>query len=170
MAIAPIDPRHPDLTASDILSPQVWPKREVKFAGGLDVICTKIAVDFQMMRANNALDTITANLELLRDAARVDAAFHITLDTEVSAFNEIQVARGLLSTGNPEQLRSQPVEAMPWLQSRLAHLRVSELRDTSTPREDQLADAGQWNHLGIGSVLLISYHIEGKPAGILGIA
>jgi diguanylate cyclase (GGDEF)-like protein/PAS domain S-box-containing protein len=170
MAIAPNDPRHPDLTASDILSPQVWPKREAKLANGLDVICTKIAVDFQMMRAHNALDTITANLELLRDATRVDVAFHITLDTEVSAFSEIQVARSMLSTGNPEQLKGQPVDAMPWLRSRLAHLRVSEIRDTSAPREDQADDASQWNHLGIGSVLLISYFIEGKAAGVLGIA
>ena len=30
MAIAPNDPRHPDLTASDILSPQTWPRRGLK--------------------------------------------------------------------------------------------------------------------------------------------
>ena len=170
MAIAPNDPRHADLTASDILSPQVWPKREVKLANGLDVICTKIAVDFQMMRANNALDTITANLELLREATRVDATFHLMIDNEVGAFSEIQVSRGMLSTGNPEQLKGQPLDSMPWLQSRLAHLRVSEMKDTAAAREDQLEDANQWSHLGIGSVLMIGYFIEGKPAGILGIA
>ncbi len=170
MAIAPNDPRHADLTASDILSPQVWPKREVKLANGLDVICTKIAVDFQMMRANNALETITANLELLREATRVDATFHLMIDNEVGAFSEIQVSRGMLSTGNPEQLKGQPLDSMPWLQSRLAHLRVSEMKDTAAAREDQLEDANQWSHLGIGSVLMIGYFIEGKPAGILGIA
>jgi diguanylate cyclase (GGDEF)-like protein/PAS domain S-box-containing protein len=170
MAIAPNDPRHADLTASDILSPQVWPKREVKLANGLDVICTKIAVDFQMMRANNALDTITANLELLREATRVDATFHLMIDNEVGAFSEIQVSRGMLSTGNPEQLKGQPLDTMPWLQSRLAHLRVTEMKDTGAAREDQLEDANQWSHLGIGSVLMIGYFIEGKPAGILGIA
>jgi diguanylate cyclase (GGDEF)-like protein/PAS domain S-box-containing protein len=62
------------------------------------------------------------------------------------------------------------MEALPWLRSRLAPLRISEFRDTAKPRPDQTADAGRWCELGIGSVLLIGYYIEGRPAGILGIA
>jgi diguanylate cyclase (GGDEF)-like protein/PAS domain S-box-containing protein len=170
MAIAPHDPRHPDLTASDILSPQTWPKRGIRPAVGLDVICTKIAVDFQSMTAATALAVIGANLELLREATRTDAAFHIQVDAESGLFNEIQVARGMLTTGNPEQLRGQSLNAFPWLQARLAPLRVSELRDTSKPRGDQSDDAAVWNHLGIGSVLIIGYFIEGRAAGLLGIA
>ena len=170
MAIAPHDPRQLDLTASDILSPQTWPKRGPRPIVGLDVICTKIAVDFQSMTAENALDTITANLEMLRDATRVDAAFHISFDSEVDAFGEIQVARGMMATGNPEQLTGQQLEVMPWLRARLAPLRVSELRDTGNPREDQGTDAQLWNHLGIGSVLIIGYFVRGKAAGLLGIA
>jgi len=170
MAIAPHDPRHPDLTASDILSPQTWPKRGTRPAVGLDVICTKIAVDFQSMTALTAAEVIGANLELLREATRVDAAFHLHLDADSGQFSDIQVARGMLATGNPEQLRGQSLDSMPWLQSRLAPLRVSELRDTGKPRGDQGEDAALWNHLGIGSVLLIGYFIEGRPAGLLGIA
>src|SRR6202040_2483925 len=120
MAIAPHDPRHPDLTASDILSPQTWPKRGSRPAVGLDVICTKIAVDFQSMTAVTALEVIAANLELLREATRSDEPFHSHLDPESGVFNEIQVARGMLTTGNPEQLRGQSLESFPWLQSRLA--------------------------------------------------
>jgi len=137
---------------------------------GLDVICTKIAVDFQSMTAATAFEVIGANLELLREATRTDVAFHIQLDAESSLFNEIQVARGLLATGNPEQLRGQSMDAFPWLQARLAPLRVSELRDTAKPRADQSGDAAAWHHLGIGSVLLIGYFIEGRAAGVLGIA
>jgi diguanylate cyclase (GGDEF)-like protein/PAS domain S-box-containing protein len=170
MAIAPHDPRHPDLTASDILSPQTWPKRGIRPAVGLDVICTKIAVDFQSMTAGTALEVIGANLELLREATRTDAAFHIRLDAESGLFNEIQVARGMLTTGNPEQLRGQSLDALPWLQLRLAPLRVSELRDTAKPRGDQSDDAAVWSHLGLGSVLLIGYFIDGRAAGLLGIA
>src|SRR5580700_4713753 len=170
MAIAPNDPRHPDLTASDILSPHTWPPRGMRPAAGLDVICTKIAVDFQTMTAATVLDTIIINLELLREATRADAAFHISLDMELGVFSEAQVARGLLATGNPEQLRGQPLDVMPWLRSRLAPLRVSELRDTSAPRVDQRDDAVMWNHLGIGSVLMIGYFIKGQAAGVLGIA
>jgi diguanylate cyclase (GGDEF)-like protein/PAS domain S-box-containing protein len=170
MAIAPNDPRHPDLTASDILSPQTWPRRGIRPAVGLDVICTKIAVDFQTMTALTALDTLIVNLELLRESTRVDAAFHITLDAESGLIGDVQVARGMLATGNPEQLRGQSLDELPWLKSRLAPLRVSELRDTSGPRDDQAADAALWSHLGIGSVLVIGYFIKGRAAGLLGIA
>ncbi|MGA2840513.1 MAG: EAL domain-containing protein [Steroidobacteraceae bacterium] len=170
MAIAPNDPRHRDLTASDILSPATWPRHGVRPAVGLDVICTKIAVDFQNMTEATAPGCIFANLELLREATRADTAFHISLDVDLETFADVQVARGMLATGNPEQLRGQSMEALPWLRSRLAPLRISEFRDTAKPRPDQTADAGRWCELGIGSVLLIGYYIEGRPAGILGIA
>ncbi len=170
MAIAPNDPRHPDLTASDVLSPQTWPRRGIRPAVGLDVICTKIAVDFQTMTAATAADCIYANLELLRDATRTDTAFHMSFDTETSTFADVQVARGLLATGNPEQLRGQNFDVLPWLRSRLAPLRVTEFRDTANPRPDQAEDAAVWADLGIGSILMIGYVIEGRPAGVLGIA
>ena len=172
MAIAPNDPRHAALTASDILSPQTWPRRGIRPAIGigLDVICTKIAVDFQSMTAATATDCITANLELLREATRTDTAFHIVLDAEADHFADVQVARGLLATGNPEQLRGQPMASLPWLKGRLAPLRVSEIRDTAQPRPDQIEDAALWCDLSIGSVLLIGYAIDGRPAGLLGIA
>ena len=170
MAIAPNDPRHPDLTASDILSPQVWPRRGIKPAVGLDVICTKIAVDFQTMTAATADECLLANLELLREATRSDTAFHVNLDLDASTFVEVQVARGMMVTGNPERLRGQNLGVLPWLRSRLAPLRVSEFRDTGLPRPDQTHDAAVWFGLGVGSVLLIGYFIDGRPAGLLGIA
>ena len=122
------------------------------------------------IHSGTALEIIGANLELLREATHTDASFHIHIDAESGQFTEIQVARGMLTTGNPEQLRGQSLDALPWLQSRLAPLRVSELRDTAKPRADQSDDAAVWGHLDIGSVLLIGYFIEGRPAGLLGIA
>jgi diguanylate cyclase (GGDEF)-like protein/PAS domain S-box-containing protein len=122
------------------------------------------------MTAATALDTIIVNLELLREATRVDTTFHVALDAETGTIGDVQVARGMLATGNPEQLRGQSLDELPWLQSRLAPLRVSELRDTSAPREDQAADAAVWSHLSIGSVLIIGYSIKGRNAGLLGIA
>jgi diguanylate cyclase (GGDEF)-like protein/PAS domain S-box-containing protein len=152
------------------LSPQTWPKRGARPTVGLDVICTKIAVDFQTMTATTAADTIIVNLELLREATHVDTAFHIAIDPELNAIGDVQVARGMLATGNPEQLRGLALDELPWLNSRLAPLRVSELRDTSAPRDDQADDAAIWNHLGVGSVLIIGYTIKGRAAGMLGIA
>jgi diguanylate cyclase (GGDEF)-like protein/PAS domain S-box-containing protein len=137
---------------------------------GLDVICTKIAVDFQGMSAGNAAACIFTNLELLREATRADTAFHISLDVDLETFADVQVARGMLATGTPEQLLGQSLDILPWLRSRLAPLRVSEFRDTAKPRPDQITDAERWCELAIGSVLMIVYHIEGRAAGILGIA
>ena len=137
---------------------------------GLDVICTKIAVDFQGMTAETSAECVFANLELLREATQADTAFHIHIDSELEYFADVAVARGLLGTGNPEQLRGQPLDTLPWLRSRLAPLRVSEFRDTAQPRPDQVVDADLWCALGVGSVLMIGYHVSGRPAGILGIA
>ncbi|GAC1333540.1 MAG: hypothetical protein NVSMB26_14810 [Beijerinckiaceae bacterium] len=170
MAIAPHVPQNHDLTASDVLSPQTWPKRGMRPAMGLDVICTKIAVEFQSMTAAGAEECLRVNLELLREAVRADTVFHIFIDTELESFAEVQVARSMLATGNPEQLSGQGLEIMPWLRSRLAPLRVSEFRDTANPRPDQAADAERWCELGIGSLLVITYYVAGRPAGILGIA
>jgi diguanylate cyclase (GGDEF)-like protein/PAS domain S-box-containing protein len=175
MAIAPHDPRHPDLSASDVLSPQTWPRRGTRPSAslstvGLDVLCTKVAVDFQTMTAETAAECIATSLELLREATRADASLHVTFDAEGTAYLDVQVARGLLTTGNPEQLRGQSLDTLPWLKSRLASLRVSEIRDTGHPRPDQADDAAVWSNLGIGSILIITYFIAGRPAGILGIA
>ena len=70
----------------------------------------------------------------------------------------------------PSSCRVRRLDALPWLKSRLAPLRVSELRDTGHPRPDQAEDAAVWANLGIGSMLIIGYFIEGRPAGLLGIA
>ena len=170
MAIVPNDTRYPDLTASDVLSPHVWPRRAPGPPGGLDVICIKIAVDFQSMTAATADERLRANLELLREATRTDAAFHIALDPETGAFGDIAAARSVLATGNPEQLLGQSLDALPWQRSRFAPLRISEIRDTAKTRGEQAADAALWCGLGMGSVLTIAYFVDDRPAGILGIA
>ncbi|HUX74909.1 MAG TPA: EAL domain-containing protein [Steroidobacteraceae bacterium] len=170
MAIVPKDPRPLDLTASDILAEQVWPRRGSSAAVGLDVICIKIAVDFQSMTAAGVAERLGVNLQLLREATRADAAFHIALDPENGAFGDITVVHSMLATGNPEQLRGKTLDVLPWFRSRLAPLRVSELRDTAQVRGEQAIDAALWCGLGIGSVLMIAYYIENRPAGVLAIA
>jgi PAS domain S-box-containing protein len=170
MAIVPIEYRRPDFAASDILVPLTWAKMGHGQAGGLDVIAVKVAVEFQSMTAANAAASIAGNLELLRESTRADAAFHIALEPQSETFAEIAVARSLLATGTPEQLRGQAASVLPWLRTRLAHLRVSEMRDTANVRAEQAEDAQVWSELGIGSVLLIGYFVDGRAAGILGIA
>ena len=148
----------------------MWPRRGVAPLAGLDVVCIRIAVDFQAMSEASCSARIAANLEVLREATHSDTAFHMRLDPQTEAFSEIAVARNLFATGTPEQLRGETLASFPWLRSRLAPLRVGELRDTSDVRSDQALDAARWRELGIGSVLTIAYYIEDRPAGILGLA
>jgi diguanylate cyclase (GGDEF)-like protein/PAS domain S-box-containing protein len=170
MAIAPNEPRSPDFTASDILSPHVWPRRGGAPPVGLDVICIKIAVDFQAMTAGTVAQRLASNLELLRDATQSDAAFHAAVDAETGAFTDVSAACNPLTVGNPEQLRGRGLETMPWLRSRFEPLRISELRDTARVRGEPATHAADCCELGIGSVLAITYFIENRPAGVLGIA
>ena len=97
------------------------------------------------MTAATAADCITANLELLREATRSrHGVSHRASTPRWTQFAEMQVARGMLATGNPEQLRGQSLDALPWLRSRLAPLRVSELRDTGTRAPIRSMDAALW--------------------------
>ena len=159
-----------EFTASDILSADAWTGRAPRPVLGLDVACTKIAVDFQNMRRDQIDDTIRRNLELLREATATDCAFLISLRPDELIIEDVQLARSAFAQCRPEGLRELALEQFPWLKSRLDHLRLSELRDTSTPRREQTAEAQKFADLQIGSALLVSLRVQGKPAAILGLA
>ena len=159
-----------EFTASDILSADAWNGRTTKPVLGLDVACTKIAVDFQNMRRPGVEETIRRNLELLREATSSDCAFAAVLSTEELTFEDVQFARSAFAQCRPEALRGESLDRFPWLKSRLDHLRLSELRDTSTPRREQTLEAQKLADLQIGSALLVSLRVQSKPAAILGLA
>ena len=69
-------PEHPaDLTASDVFSTGVWSARGGKPTLGVDIACTKIAVDLQNVRRNSLDSCIRESLSSLRDSSNVDTAF-----------------------------------------------------------------------------------------------
>ena len=141
MSILPPD-KTSEFTASDILSADAWNGRTSKPVLGLDVACTKIAVDFQNMRRPGVEETIRRNLELLREATSSDCAFAAVFGPEEpTAIEDIQVARSAFAQCRPEALRGETLDRFPWLKSRSEHLRLSELRDTSAPRREQMAEA-----------------------------
>ena len=159
-----------EFTASDILSADAWSGRSVRPPLGIDVACTKIAVDFQNMRKEQIEETIRRNLELLREATATDCAFLLILRSGETLIEDVQLARSAFAQCRPEGLRELTLESFPWLQGRLDHLRLSELRDTSSPRREQAAEARKLADLQIGSALLISLRVQGKPAAVLGLA
>jgi PAS domain S-box-containing protein len=170
MAI-PTPPDKPqDFTASDILSADAWTGRHTRPALGLDVACTKIAVDFQNMRRDEVEGCVRRNLELLRGATGCDCAFLAALHPDEALIQDVQVAKSAFAQCKPEGLAGLSLESFSWLRGRLDHLRLSELRDTSSPRKEQAAEAAKLADLQVGSALLISFRVQGKPAGLLGLA
>ncbi|MEO8016719.1 MAG: EAL domain-containing protein [Pseudomonadota bacterium] len=164
-------PDHPgDLTASDVFSTGVWSARGGKTALGVDIACTKISIDLQNMRRGNVDASIRESLNSLRDSSGVDTAFVWLFSADGTAIDEVYSAHGALAQCRVEAWRGATLETYPWFKSRFDHLRLSEIRDSSAPRKEQLVEAQRLAELQIGSVLMISFKVGGVPAGILGLA
>ena len=159
-----------DLTASDVLAPQFWTGKTERHSPGIDVACTKVAVDLQNLARDSADECIHRSLACLRDAASADAAFAVFLDAPAAHVESVLCERGQFAQCHPEALQGAAIATLPWLRSRGEHLRLSEFRDTASPRPDQAADAGSLATLSIGSALLIALRINDQSAGWLGLA
>src|SRR5262245_43311517 len=94
---------------------------------GLDLICTKVAVDFQISSRSTAEERINAGLQSLTDACGADAVFVALLDAE-GAFDKIYLGRSTFSACNPDVLKGRELGEFPWIKSRLEHLRLLEIR------------------------------------------
>jgi diguanylate cyclase (GGDEF)-like protein/PAS domain S-box-containing protein len=168
MGTAPTNPVS-DLTASDVLSSPSWIRRNPRPVLGLDVTCTKIAVDFQNMAEAGADATIRQNLEALREATATDATFIALYDADTASIESVSVSKNLFAQCNPEVLKGEPLEALPWLRNRLEHMRILEIRDTANARREHAAEAARLAQLHIGSLLLIGFAIQGRVSGFLGL-
>ena len=158
-----------DFSASDVLAPQFWTGRTERPAPGLDIACTKIAVDFQSLRRDSADEVIKASLEILRESVSADATFCAFFNAGSTHIESVTSSGGPFVQCHPEALRGVTLDRLPWLQSRADHLRISEFRDTATPRREQSADAGLLAELAIGSALLVSFRIHNATAGLIGL-
>ena len=158
-----------DLTASDILSPQLWARSNNRPSLGLDVTCTKIAVDFQSMTEATAEACIRQNLDALREATRTDATFIALFDEEGTHVESLSVSKGMFTQCTPEVLKGQQLEALPWLRSRLEHTRILEIRDTANVRREQAAEGARLQQLHVGALLLVGFAVQDKVCGFLGL-
>jgi diguanylate cyclase (GGDEF)-like protein/PAS domain S-box-containing protein len=163
-------PAQPPFTASEVLAPQFWQPRNERPVPGLDVACTKIAVDFQNLTRDNIEKCIRGSLDILRDAASADAAFTLFFNAEMTAVETVYASSSTFAQCKPETLLGESLAHLPWLASRQEHLRSSEFRDTATPRPEQSVDAKALALLGAGAALLVAMHVRGKPAGMIGVA
>jgi diguanylate cyclase (GGDEF)-like protein/PAS domain S-box-containing protein len=160
----------PEFTASDVLSSKLWQSRADRPPLGIDLACTKVAVDFQNISAGNADAVIRQSLEILREAINTDAVFLVLLDGLGERIDSIAVAKGPFAQCRPEILKGEALESLPWIRSRLEHVRLIEIRDTVQVKPEQATDAERLAGLDIRSVLLIAFAVQGTVRGFLAFA
>lgn len=159
-----------EYTASDILAPQRWAPSASRLAFGLDVTCTKIALDFQNLNSENADVVVRQNLDLLREATGTDAVFLASYDASGASIQSIEVSKGLFVSCSPEVLRGQDLTGFGWISERLTHTRLLEMRDTLSARAECQGEAQRFSELGMRAVLLVGIAVRGQMHGFFGLA
>src|SRR5512134_1712522 len=134
---------------------------------GLDVLVTKVAVDFVSLTSEAGDDCVKRNLEALREATGVDSICIGLLDAERQTVERVASATGLLAPFDPQVFKGEAVERLPFIAGRLDHLRIAELRDTHAPRRDHAVDAVRLAELGIRSALACGLSLNHRVCGFV---
>ncbi len=158
-----------DFTASDLLSPQLWDRRAGLPPLGIDVSCTKIAIDFQSLEAATAEAVLQQDIEILRESTRADAAFIALYDAAGMAIERVITAKAVFTTAAPESLASVTLDSLPFIRERLGHSRLLELRDTLQARAEQAGEALVFGERGMRAALVVGFAVRGRPAGFIGL-
>jgi len=162
---APEAPREPDST--DILATQVVFGNGQRTAVGLDVLATKVAVDFQSLTSEGGDSCIKRNLDALREATGVDAICIALYDAALQTIERVASATALFAPFDPQVMKGDPLDRLPVLAGGLEHLRILEVRDTHSPRRELATDAARFAELGIRSLLVCGFALHGRVHGFM---
>jgi len=166
MAISPPEGGE-EQDGTDFLSTQVVFGNGNRSAVGLDVLATKVAVDFQALTSEGGDNCVKRNLEALREATAVDAICIALFDAEKQTVERVASATALFTPFDPQVLKGDLLDRTPYLANSLDHLRILELRDTLAPRRELAADAGRFAELGIRSMLICGFSLRGRVSGFM---
>jgi diguanylate cyclase (GGDEF)-like protein/PAS domain S-box-containing protein len=160
-----------DVVRSGESTIQTLIRRASKQSGepGLDLICTKVAVDFQCIDETSADERLSAGLKAFTDASGADSTFLALFDPETKQVETVYSGRASFSVCNPDILLGLDISSLPWIGARLKHLRLLEIRDTSHATPAQAEDARFFADRGVAAVLLIGFDIDARMGGILGV-
>jgi hypothetical protein len=139
--------------STDFLSTQVVFGSGSRPPVGLDVLATKVAVDFQGLSSEGGDSCVKRNLEALREATGVDAICIALFDADRKTVERVASATALFAPFDPQVMKGDSLDRLPVMARGLEHLRIVELRDTLAPRRELAADAARFAELGIRSVL-----------------
>jgi len=136
-------------------------------SGGLDVVYTKIAVDFQNLDLVTAPEVIQQGMQGLVEGTGAGAAMLALLDAQGDRFEAAHVACSEFSAANPKQFEGEHIDQWPWLKENMRHLSLLEIRDTVSPPPGAEQDCQRLTELNIASMLIIGFHVRGRLAGFM---
>ncbi len=117
---------------------------------------------FRISRSERDDPLLKQNLEALREAAGLDAVVIATFDDAHKSIEHVVAASGLFATFNPIVFHGEPLERLPYLRSKLGHLRIVEIRDTTRPRRELVPEGARFASLHIGAALIVGVAIQGR--------
>ena len=135
--------------------------------GGIDVVYTKIAVDFQNLRFDKAEETIAQGIHGLLEGTDAGAVVLTLLGPDSDIFERAHVARADFSKANPSQFEGDNLSQWPWIKANLRHLSLLKICDTRNPPPGAEVDCRRLVELKIGSMLMIGFHVRDQLAGFL---
>ena len=156
-----------DQEPADFLATQVVFGGVGGISVGLDVLVTKVAVDFVGLTSEAGDGCVKRNLEALRDATGVDAICIALLDVNRTVIERVASATGLLAPFDPQVMKGDSATLMPLLTGRLEHLRVAEIRDSLEPRREHAVDAARLAALNVRSALVCGMSLENRVCGFI---
>jgi diguanylate cyclase (GGDEF)-like protein/PAS domain S-box-containing protein len=136
-------------------------------AGGMNILHTKLAVDLQNLDSESRDDCLSACVESIRVLANCDAACIALIGDDQNEIEQVVASSREFTACNPEVLLGQRLEDWQWLDSRLAHLRLLEIKDTSAPTRVQLETARRLDEMHVASMLAIGFDVCGRRGGFL---
>ncbi len=167
--LPPAEPA-PDSPDIDLLATQRVFSAANRSLVGLDVLLTKVSVDFQNLPRDNTDACVVRSLEALREASGVDAMFIALFDRERRVIESVSGATSLYTAFNPGVLQGDLLESLPYLRDRLGHMRIVEIRDTAEPRRELGAEAARFAGLQLGAVLMIGFSMQDRVSGFMALA
>ena len=134
---------------------------------GLDVLVTKVAVDFVGLTSEAGDNCVKRNLDALREATGVDAICIALLDGERKIIERVAAATGLVTPFDPQIMKGDAAERLPVLNGKLEHLRVAEIRDTLHPRREHAVDAARLAEFNVRAALVCGLSLNGRVNGFI---
>ena len=134
---------------------------------GLDVLVTKVAVDFVGLTSEAGDNCVKRNLDALREATGVDAICIALLDGERKVIERVAAATGLVAPFDPQIMKGDAADRLPVLTGKLEHLRVAEIRDTLDPRREHAVDAARLAEFNVRAALACGLSLNGRVNGFI---